>query len=261
MTRLAVIAGVAFAATAPSAVAGAWTQPKGEGQVIVKAEVMKATEGYDGSGSALPLAARREDRSAGVFGEYGLTDRLTVQFKGDWQSGEEAFVDYSGGGPLELGLTWQAWRNDHSAVSLYAGHARAGDGRNAGYAAPGVGERDWEVRVSAGRSFGAPSRVAGRRSPDRTFIEVQAARRMRDGLPDETRIDLTAGAHFGRSWMVLAQAFGGVADDDGARWLSAETSIVRHLGRWSLQAGWRRTVAGRKTPVAEGPVLALWRRF
>lgn len=261
MTRLAVIAGMVFAATASSAGAGAWTQPKGKGQVIVKAEVMTATQGYDGSGSARPLPARREDRSAGVFGEYGLTDRLTLQFKGDWQAGEDAFVDYAGSGPLELGLTWQAWRNQHSAVSLYAGYARAGDGRNAGYAAPGVGERDWEVRISAGRGFGAPSGIAGRRGPDRTFVEVQAARRMRDGLPDETRIDLTAGAHFGERWMVLAQAFGGVADGDGARWLSAETSVVRHLGRWSLQAGWRRTVAGRETPVAEGPVLALWRRF
>ncbi|MFN7390562.1 MAG: hypothetical protein ACK5R8_13975, partial [Brevundimonas sp.] len=96
---------------------------------------------------------------------------------------------------------------------------------------------------------------------NRTFVEVQAARRMRDGLPDEVRADLTLGAHFGDNWMILAQAFGGVTDDNGAQWLSAETSVVRHLGRWSLQAGWRRTVAGRETPLAEGPIVAIWRRF
>lgn len=257
----AVLAGLALATAASSAHAGAWAQPRGKGQIIAKAESMRATEGYDGSGAALPLSDPREDQAVGVFAEYGLTDRLTLQFKGDWQSGEDAFVDYSGRGPVEVGVTWQAWRDDHTALSLYAGYAVAGEGRNAGYAAPGVGEQDWEVRVSAGRGFGAPAAVAGRWGADGMFVEVQAARRMRDGLPDEVRADLTLGAHFGETWMVLAQAFGGVTDGDGARWLSAETSVVRHLGRWSLQAGWRRTVAGRETPLAEGPILAVWRRF
>lgn len=259
--RPAVLAGLSLAIAAPSAHAGAWAQPKGKGQVIAKAEAMRAKDGYDRSGAAIALAEAREDRAVGIFAEYGMTDRLTLQFKGDWQSGEDAFVDYSGRGPVELGVTWQAWRDDHAAFSIYAGYASAGEGRNAGYAAPGVGEQDWEVRVSAGRGFGAPAAVAGRWGADRMFVEIQAARRMRDGLPDEVRADLTVGAHFGENWMVLAQAFGGATDDDGARWLSTETSVVRHLGRWSLQAGWRRTVAGRETPLAEGPVLAVWRRF
>lgn len=260
MRFLGALIGVLLAGGAASAHAGAWTQPKGQGQAIFKAEAMRAVEGYDPSGVVLPLPAEREDRSLGVFAEYGLTPTLTLQFKGDWQSGRDAFVDYDGRGPAELGLTWQAYRDDRNALSLYAGYAAAGEGRNAGYAAPGVGEHDVELRASAGRSFGGP-RVLGAWAPDRSFAEVQLARRMRDGLPDEVRMDLTLGGHFGDGWMVLAQAFGGVTDDDGARWLSAETSVVRHIGRWSLQAGWRRTVAGRETPLSEGPVLALWRRF
>lgn len=252
------LAGLLLATAATSADANAWTQRKGKGQVIVKAEAMRASEGYDASGEARPLPADREDRSVGVFAQYGVTDRLTVQFKGDWQSGEDAFVDYEGRGPLELGVIWQAYRDDRNALSLYAGYARAGDGRNAGYAAPGVGEQDWEVRVAAGRSLGGTGRGWG---PDRSFVEVQAARRMRDGLPDETRADVTVGGHFGDGWLVLGQAFAGMTDDDGARWVSVETSVVRNLGDWSLQAGWRRTVAGRETPLVEGPVLAIWRRF
>ncbi len=259
--RGAILAGLALAGTATWAQAGAWTQPKGKAQVIAKAEAMRATRGFDRDRLTVPLPAPREDRAAGVFAEYGLTDRLTLQVKGDWQAGEDAFVDYSGRGPIEVGLTWQAWRDDHAAISVYGGYAQAGSGRNAGYAPPGVGEQDWEVRVSAGRGFGGGAPVAGRWGPNRSFVEIQAARRMRDGLPDEVRADLTMGAHFGETWLVLAQAFGGVTDDNGAQWLSAETSIVRHLGRWSLQAGWRRTVAGRETPLAEGPVIAVWRRF
>ena len=48
---------------------------------------------------------------------------------------------------------------------------------------------------------------------------------------------------------------------EGARWLSMETSVVRRLGDWSLQAGWRQTAAGRETPISGGPVVAVWRRF
>ena len=244
-------------AGAGPAVAGPWTRAKGQGQLIVKYEDMRADRGFDPDGSLVDLPGERRDRVAGVFAEYGVTDRLTVQFKGDWQSGEDAFVDYEGRGPVEVGVTWQVWRDERTAVSLYAGYADGGEGRNAGYAAPGVGDSDWEVRTSVGRSFGG----SGRWGPSGSFIDLQAARRMRQGLPDETRIDATAGAHLDENWMVLAQAFGGQADDGGPRWLSVEASVVRDLGDWSIQAGWRQAVAGRETPESGGPVIALWRRF
>lgn len=251
------LAATAFLAAAGPAVAGPWTQARGEGLAILKFEDIRADQGFDIDGSLADLPAERRDTAIGLFLEYGLTDRLTVQFKGDWQSGEDAFVEYEGRGPLEIGVTWQAWRDDRTAVSLYAGYADGGEGRNAGYAAPGVGDSDWEVRASVGRSFGG----AGRWGPSGSFVDIQAARRMREGLPDETRIDATAGAHLGDDWMVLAQAFGGQTDDGGSRWLSVETSIVRDMGDWSLQAGWRHAVAGRETPEGGGPVIALWRRF
>lgn len=256
------LASLVLAMAASSAHANAWTQPKGRAQLITKVEVMRASEGFDRIGDLQPLPADRRERTLGVFAQYGLTDRLTLQVKGDWQSGEDAFVDYDGRGPLELGVIWQAYRDDRNAVSLYAGYAVSGEGRNAGYAQPGVGEQDWEVRVSAGRSLGGSGRgLVGGWGPERSFVEVQAARRMRQGLPDETRADFTIGSHFGENWMVLGQAFGGLTDSGDARWLSVETSVVRHFGDWSLQAGWRRTVAGRETPLAEGAVVAVWRRF
>lgn len=251
------LVGLAVVALAAPAAAGAWTRPRGKTQVILKFEEMRADRGFNPDGVRVDLPAERRDTSAGVFAEYGLTDRLTLQFKGDWQSGEDAFVEFEGRGPLELGVTWQAWRDDQTAVSLYAGYARGGEGRNAGYASPGQGEQDWEVRASIGRSFEARWGAI----PPRTFFELQAARRMREDLPDEVRLDVTAGTRFGDDWMVLIQAFGGQADDDGPRWLSAEASVVRDFGDWSVQAGWRQTVTGRETPAAAGPVIGLWRRF
>lgn len=252
------LAGLMVLAAAPPTLAGPWAQPKGQGQIIFKYEDMRADRGFDPQGELADLLAERRDAAVGVFLEYGLTERLTVQLKGDWQSGEDAFVEYEGRGPVEVGLTWQAYRDDRLAVSLYGGYADGGEGRNAGYAAPGVGDQDWEVRASIGRSFGRASPDWG---PSGSFVELQAARRMRQGLPDETRIDATVGARFGEHWMVLGQAYGGQADDGGARWLSAEVSLVRDLGDWSVQAGWRQAVAGRETPESGGPVIALWRRF
>ena len=252
-----VLVAMAFLACAGPAVAGPWVQAKGHGQIIVKYEDIRSDRGFDPNGDLADLPAERRDVSLGVFAEYGLTDRLTLQFKGDWQSGKDAFVDYEGRGPLEVGVTWQAWRNERTAVSLYAGYADGGEGRNAGYASPGVGDSDWEVRASVGRSFGSSERLR----TSGAFVDLLAARRMRQALPSETRLDATAGARFGSDWMILGQAFGGQADDGGPHWLSIEASVVREFGDWSLQAGWRQAVVGRETAAGGGPVVALWRRF
>lgn len=249
--------GLAAAALAGPAFAGAWTQPKGHGQVIVKFEAMNASKGFDPSGVLQPLAVDRRDTVLGAFAEYGLGEGLTLQIKADWQSGEDQFVDYEGRGPLEIGVTWQAWRDDNTAFSLYAGYADGGQGRNAGYAPPGQGDQDWEVRASFGGSLDQSWGFI----PEGSYVEVQAARRMRQGLPDETRLDLTAGSRFRPEWLMLAQAYGGQADDGGPKWLSVETSLVRDIGDWSIQAGWRQTVAGRETPASAGPIIGVWRRF
>lgn len=253
----ATVAALAIVIPASAASAGAWNEPKGHGQIILKYERMRAAQAYDEAGHVTDMP-NRLDRSLSGLLEYGLTERLTARFKGEWQSGEDMFADFEGRGPLEVGVAWQAYRDDRHALSLYAGVASAGEGRNAGYAPPGAGERDWEVRLLAGRSVGGDG---WRWAPNGAFVEVQAARLWRDGLPNEVRADVTAGVHLGQNWMALAQAFAGRTDDDRARWLSTETSLVRHLGRWSLQAGWRRTAAGRNVPLAQGAVLAAWRRF
>ncbi|HEX8469765.1 MAG TPA: hypothetical protein VF633_01515 [Brevundimonas sp.] len=246
------------------ATAGAWTQPKGKGQIIVKYEDMHADEGFDPEGRRVPLLVERTDVSTGVFVEYGLTDRLTLQLKGDWQDGEDQFVDYQGRGPLEVALVWQAWRNDRGALSVQAGYSAPGEGRNAGYEAPGEGAGDWEVRVSGGWSFNR-KKPAGRwralLSPDRTFVELQFARRVRSGLPDETRADFTVGRHFADNWMVLNQTYAGRTEDGVSQWVQSETSIVRRLGSWSVQAGWRATTTGRETPAGSGPIVGIWHRF
>lgn len=247
------VAGLIVLAVGYPACASAWNLPKGEGQAIVKYEAMRADEAFSPDGDRAALSHDRLDRALSVFVEYGLDDRLTLQMKGEWQEGRDAFVDFQGRGPLEIGVRWQAFRDARHVAALYLGYAHGGEGRNAGYAPPGAGDHDWEARVMAGRSLGVDGQGG--------FIEAQAARRWRAGLPDETRLDLTAGARVAPNWMLLAQAYAGAADEGGARWLSLETSAVRRVGDWSLQAGWRTAVAGRETPAGQGPVIGIWRRF
>lgn len=253
---LGLLAAALLAAAAVDARAGAWPMAPGETQVIVKYEDQRADEGYDLDGTVRPIATRT-DRELSVFVEHGLTPRLTLQAKLAVQEGRDAFVDYSGRGPAEIGLRAALWNGERTKISLYGGYVAAGEGRNAGYAAPGAGDGDVDLRLLVGRS-GELGPKLGRRP---VYAEVQVARVLRDGLPDETRADASVGVRIAPRWTLLNQVYAGRADEGGARWANLETSVVRDLGRWKLQAGWRRAVAGRETPKSGGPVLAVWRTF
>lgn len=250
-----------LAAVATPCLASAWTQPAGGGQVIIKYEDVRGEEGFDADGARVPLLAERRERFASVFAEYGLSSRLTLRLKTDVQSGEDAFVDYEGRGPLEVGVNWQVHRDAASAVALYAGVSQGGEGRNAGYAAPGLGDRDAEIRLSVGRAFGDLPGPFGRSAASGAFVEAQLARRVREDLPDEVRLDLTFGVKPDPRWLLLSQVYSGATDDGGARWVNVETSAVRQFGAWRVQAGWRTALAGRETAAVQGPVIGLWRSF
>ncbi|HRH20399.1 MAG TPA: hypothetical protein PLE81_07140 [Brevundimonas sp.] len=238
--------------------AGAWPLERGGTQVIVKAERMRASEGFEIDGVRRPLLAGRDDDAVSIFAEHGLTDRLTLQVRAEFQRGDDTFADYEGNGPTEIGLRYQVLYSRRTTVSLYGAYARAGEGRNAGYAAPGAGDHDWEVRLLAGHS--GSYAWLGRRD---AFAEVQIARRIRDGLADEDHLDVTLGVHLNDDWMLLSQIYAGrTVEGPAVRWVNSESSIVRRWGDWSLQVGWRQALSGRgEVPAQQGPVLAVWRRF
>ena len=151
--------GIAALTVATPCLAGPWTQPKGEGQIIVKFEEMRADQGFDPDGNRVDLPADRRDTALSAFIEYGLTDDLTFQFKGDWQSGEDAFVEYEARGPLEVGVTWRVWRDDRTSVSLYAGDALSGRSLDT---AEGRRSDHHQVQGDAGRSGIRPGWQPGR---------------------------------------------------------------------------------------------------
>ncbi|AAK23185.1 hypothetical protein [Caulobacter vibrioides] len=240
--------------SAGAANAGAWPVAPGKTQVITKYEWQSTDQGFDSQGVLIDID-RRRDEAVSVFVEHGLTERLTLQAKAGITRGKDRWVDYSGRGPVELGLRWAVRRDDQSALSVYLGAAEAGEGRNAGYAAPGQGSLDLEARVLYGRS------ATWRGKP--VYLDVQAARLRREGLADENRLDVTLGLRPTRKLLVLAQTYAGHADREGpdSRWLKSEISVVRAFGPWSAQVGWRSTLSGRETARDRGVVLALWRNL
>jgi len=237
-----------------AAQAGAWPADAGRTLAIAKYERTTADQGYDRDGRLASIDPRR-DETFSLFVEHGLTPRLTLQAKLGATRGHDRWVSYSGRGPVEAGVRWTFQRGSRSSLALYLGAGEAGVGRNAGYAAPGKGSLDLEARLLYGRSAVWRGREV--------FVDLQAARLRREGLANETRVDATLGLRPAKPWLLLVQTYAGEADRGGvdARWVKSEVSVVRTIGDWSLQAGWRDTVSGRETARDRGAVLAAWRRF
>lgn len=255
--RALIAASAVMAAGWPMAVwAGAWSQPKGEGLAIVKYEPVWTMHRFDLEGDRSVLAHERVDHVVSLWGEYGLTDDVTLLLKTDWQNSDDGTRSYEGLGPTELGARWQFLSKGRSAASIQASYVTDSEGRNAAWGSPGEGSQEFDVRLLAGHSF------TGKKPK---FVELQIAHRWRENLASEIRIEATAGMHIRDSYTVLAQVYAGEADDYeaeiGARWVTAELGAIRHWDRWSGQLGWRATVAGRKVNAGDGPIVALWRRF
>ncbi len=250
--RLAVIA--AGTLTCSAATAGAWPMAPGETQTILKFEDQRASSGYGLGGVGVPIPDRRED-GLSLFFEHGLTDRFTLQGKVGLVDGVDGPIRYRGRGPLELGVRTLLWRRRGAVASLYVGGVVSGAGLNAVWAGPGAGRGDVEVRFLAGN--------AGKFFGRHAYSELQVVRLQRRKLDNELRVETTSAVDVAPRWRVMVQSYAGRAYHDGpdARWFKGEASLMRDMGAWSLQAGWRQSLAGREASKDHGPVVALWTRF
>ena len=241
---------------ANGAAASAWNQPKGHGQLIVKYEPVWQIHGFDQDGDRFMLPYERVDHVVSVWGEYGLTDRITLVAKTDWQDIDAGSKSYQGMGPVEIGAKVALWSHDGLVVSAQAAFASDSQGRNAVWGSPGEGEKETEARLLVGRSFGG-------RYP--AFADLQLAHRWRDRLPDEQRLEGAVGVHLNPRYTVMGQVYAGktlpVEAEHQSRWNTYEIGVVRHWNDWSAQAGWRAVVSGRNVNAGDGPIFAVWRRF
>ena len=250
----------ALALAPAEARAGAWTLPRGQGQII------ETLLGWLGAGAPYGgQAAPRESKvESQTYVEYGLADALTVvgQISAERYAltapSEDSFVglDYSG-----AGLRARLWTNDAWVFSLEAsGYVSSARDKNRSAQAGNTGP-EADVRGLAGHNltlFGAPA-----------FLDAQAGYRFRsDGPPGEYHADLTLGVAWTPRAQIIAQSFNTISSGAGAPGFSAweshkgQLSLVYALDeRWSVQVGGFATLYRRNTNSEYGALVALWRRF
>jgi len=259
--RGALASGSALLMLAPAAaLAGAWTYPSGQGQII-ETLFGWTGEGQPYGGAAGPKESRVE---AQTYIEYGLADRLTVVGQAALERYEltapsaDVFrgFDYS-----DIGLRAKLWSNDALVVSAQATGFVPGARDASRPAQDGDTGGAGEARALVGYNFsffGTPA-----------FLDAEAAYRLRcAGPPDEWHLDLTLGLKPSERVMWLLQSYSTISAGSGApgfaAWSShtAQLSIVYALDEhWSVQAGAFATFATVQTNSQRGLVAAIWRKF
>ncbi|MCR6660810.1 MAG: hypothetical protein NVV72_16240 [Asticcacaulis sp.] len=239
--------------------AGAWPQMKGDTQAIITYEPGAADDGFDASGDKTIALDRWKQNNLSLFVDHGVTEHLTLTAKvnyRDYTTGSERF---SGLSSIEVGGRWTIRRTDDFVFALGAMVEGFGKGRRNDYDQTSKGGTDYDLRAYAGRNF----RLLGKDA----FVDLQAARHLRQYEANEWRIDATLGVKPSPKWMVMAQVFAGRTDKAAwghAEWANTELSVVRRFGpqqQTSLQLGLRQTAAGRNVPAVQAVVVSLWKTF
>ncbi len=236
--------------------AGAWPQAPGATQVIASYEPGQSSQAFDASGHTSSLSGWRQS-DAMLFIDHGISPHFTVTAKLDLQDYKTPVSHFSGVGALAIGGRWTVTRGPTSVFAVGAS-VIGGEGRHNDFDRRNGGT-DYEVRAYAGRSFQLSGNPA--------FIDLQAARYLRQDEASQWRFDATLGVHTLSRWMVLAQAFGGQTDREAwgrSSWVNSQLSVVRGMGPKqdvSLQLGVRETTSGHNVPMTRVLVVGLWKTF
>ena len=243
--------------------AGAWTQEKGSGLVILNLAHSMADSRFVEDGSSRP-AKDFSKTEARAYLEYGLTDWATFVAQPEWRHKETGPLrgeEVSGLGRVDAGLRIRVHRTDTSVYSVQ-GSIRM-PGASDRLAPANGGDTEWEAdaRLLYGRGFPLWGRHA--------FADLQLGYRFRFGAPaDELRLDLTAGIDVTPKILALVQSFNSVSvgDVDAPFSLTREHKVsagvvYRFDEKWSFQIGGLLTVAGSNALQERGVVLGLWRSF
>lgn len=242
------------------ACAAAWPQAPGHTQLIVSYEPSSADTQYDANGKASISLVQWSQSNFSVFADHGLTDRLSVTTKINFQDYKAVSTRFSGLGSVELGARWTVHKADDFVFAVGVSAEGLGKGRRSDFDAPAAKSgTDYDVRAYFGKSF---KLVGGD-----AFVNIEAARHLRQYDADQWRVDSTLGLKPSPRWMILVQSFAGQTDKAAgsqARWNNVQASVVRSFGphqETSVQLGLRQTMSGRNVPKVNAVVLSMWKTF
>lgn len=245
------------------ALAGAWTQPKGNGIAIATFGYSFAESRFDDTGQTVPAEDFRKAELRAYL-EYGVTDWATLVAQPEWRNkktGPGVGEQVDGIGRVDAGVRVRLWQDDSRVISVQATGRMPG--AHDDLAPANGGDTDWEAdaRLLYGRGFP----VFGRHA----FTDMQLGYRVRFGAPaDELRFDLTAGIDVTPRTMAIVQSFNSLSIGTAeapflmTREHKASLSVVYEIDeRWSLQVGGLATLFGRNAVEERGLILGVWRSF
>ena len=238
------------------ALAGAFLQPAGEGQVIVKATAAQAGRVFDGSGRARRNPSWRKSEIE-AYVEYGLTEWATLIASPSlmyFHAPASRPATYAGLSESEIGAKLRLLLYGPAVFSAQATLRSSGAVLGGGNRAlAGRGGLRADARLLAGAGFDVYG-FSG-------FVDAQIGYRTPlPGRAGEIHADLTAGIRPVERFLLMLQMFSTVSPQFQSH--KAQASGVYDVTKAiSVQLGVFATVAGRKAPLETGVVAALWVKF
>ncbi len=262
------VAGVAATLLASAhARAAPWVQQEGHGIVILQTTPYTAgTRGFDTLGRANGNGSFGRVELASPYWEHGLTSRWTVGLQPRLQA---AWLTENGRTSTNVGLAdlsafarymvYQGRLDVVSVQGMLATPGVDGAGSTPRVAEPNMGV---EIRGLYGIGTQLPWAMTG-------FATAELAFRGRIGnAADEVRVDVGFGLRPRPHWLLMLQGFSNIGlrnnTPGGADYAVSKlqaTAIYEFDPTWALQLGYIRDVAGRRVPLGQGAVLALWYRY
>ncbi len=180
---------------ATPALAGAWLQPEGHGLGIMQAAYFTGNEFFDRQGELQPQS-RFTKYEIQPYGEYGLTDTITIGGTAFLHHVEQGGSDNFGLGDPEIFLRTRLWDDGKNIVSLQPLIKLPSFYDKA--TAPRGGSRsiDGELSLLYGRNLPILS--------DTDYIDTRIGYRWRSrGLSPQWRADAAFGTNIGEHWQVI----------------------------------------------------------
>jgi hypothetical protein len=245
--------------------AGAWTQDKGQTQIIISTTVSEAWDQFGPVPTPKGFYFNKTFIQSSL--EYGLSDTLTLLAAPEfvsarWGSASQAAIKapdtavetglrlrlFSGAGVLSI----QGTVRTAGAFDLYIA-----DPTSSGPAKL-ISGKAVEARLLYGTNF----KLFGCSG----YTDLEAAERwISRPRPNEIVVDASSGLWLTKKTLVLLQSFNTLSQGRTSQPYRAdklEISLVQNLVKeWSLQAGGFVSPFGRDTIVERGITLSIWRRF
>ena len=261
MSRWSAFASMVGLIANTSAMAGAWTLPEGDTQIISGVIYSTAAESFDDTGGTVPTYYRKILLQS--YAEHGLTDDITLIVAPEYAIATEGAPGrptvHASDFALKGGLRYLL-EDMFGVLSVQASYKTAG-AFDMSVSANNDSGSETELRLLYGLNF----KLFGRDA----YADAEVAQRWISGArPDEVPIDLTVGLHWSDSLTIMAQSFNIIASGNGKppyRYYRSHKLELATLQRlWKgvyLESGAYISPTGQNSLVERGVDAAIWVEF